>query len=177
MKQRNKDTAVPHIRKLFWTRLRKEKYLQFMALCGVAWMLVFNYIPMYGILIAFKKNFFITTPLFGKKFFETAWAAHFGFQHFIDFFHDEEFFNIIKNTLGISIFKLLINFPLPIVFALLLNEVRSAGFKRWVQTISYMPHFLSWVVLGGILTTWLSESGLCNDILIKTGIISQGIPF
>ena len=57
MKQRNKDTAVPHIRKLFWTRLRKEKYLQFMALCGVAWMLVFNYIPMYGILIAFKKNF------------------------------------------------------------------------------------------------------------------------
>ena len=71
----------------------------------------------------------------------------------------------------------MINFPLPIIFALLLNEVRSAGFKRWVQTISYMPHFLSWVVLGGILTTWLSESGLCNDILIKTGIISKGISF
>ena len=91
MKQRNKDTAVPHIRKLFWTRLRKEKYLQFMALCGVAWMLVFNYIPMYGILIAFKKNFFITTPLFGKKFLKRHGQRISGFSILSIFFMMKNF--------------------------------------------------------------------------------------
>jgi putative aldouronate transport system permease protein len=71
------------------------------------------------------------------------------------------------NTLGISLIKLVINFPLPIIFALLLNEVKNQQFKKIVQTISYMPHFLSWVVLGGILTTWMGESGLFNELLSK----------
>ena len=83
----------------------------------------------------------------------------------------------MANTLGISILKLIFNFTLPIVFALLLNEVRNVKFKKAVQTITYMPHFLSWVVLGGILTTWLGEGGLFNDILIKLGIIDEGISF
>ncbi len=164
-------------RKSFLVRLREEKYLQFMALCGVVWMLIFNYIPMYGILIGFKKNFFITTPLFSKKFWTSPWADHFGFQHFLTFFHDEDFLTIMGNTLGISLLKLLINFPIPIIFALLLNEVRNAQFKKWIQTITYMPHFLSWVVLGGILTTWLGESGLFNEILIGMGIMKEGVSF
>ncbi len=83
----------------------------------------------------------------------------------------------MANTLGISLLKLLINFPLPIVFALLLNEVKNARFKKAIQTISYMPHFLSWVVLGGILTTWMGESGLFNELLIKMGILKEGITF
>ena len=148
-----------------------------MALLGIAWMIVFNYIPMYGILIAFKKNFFITTPLFSRKFFATAWADHHGFQHFLNFFKDEEFFNVMGNTLGISLLKLLFNFTLPIVFALLLNEVRNMRFKKAVQTITYMPHFLSWVVLGGILTTWLGDGGLFNEILLKLGLIDESISF
>ncbi len=175
MKQKKTEVQLP--KKTFWARLHEEKYLQVMALLGIAWMLVFNYIPMYGILIAFKKNFFITTPLFSKKFFTTPWATNGGFQHFINFFKDEEFFNVMANTLGISILKLVFNFTLPIIFALLLNEVRNIRFKKAVQTITYMPHFLSWVVLGGILTTWLGEGGLFNDLLIKMGVLKEGVAF
>ena len=175
MKQKKTEVQLP--KKTFWARLHEEKYLQVMALLGIAWMLVFNYIPMYGILIAFKKNFFITTPLFSKKFFTTPWATNGGFQHFINFFKDEEFFNVMANTLGISVLKLIFNFTLPIIFALLLNEVRNIRFKKAVQTITYMPHFLSWVVLGGILTTWLGEGGLFNDLLIKMGLLKEGVAF
>lgn len=164
-------------KKTFLQRLREEKYLQIMAWCGLIWMLIFNYAPMYGILVAFKRNFKITTPLFSKEFWTSPWADHFGFQHFITFFKDAEFANIMTNTLGISLLKLLICFPLPIVFALLLNEVRNAQFKRFVQTVSYLPHFLSWVVLGGILTTWLDSSGLINQILVRMGILNEGISF
>ncbi len=176
MKKKNNELPVIP-KKSFWARLHEEKYLQVMALLGIVWMLVFNYIPMYGILIAFKKNFYITTPLFSKKFFTTPWAPNGGFQHFINFFKDEEFFNVMANTLGISILKLIFNFTLPIVFALLLNEVRNMKFKKAVQTITYMPHFLSWVVLGGILTTWLGEGGLFNELLIKMGILKEGVAF
>lgn len=164
-------------KKPFLVRLREEKYLQLMAILGVIWMLVFNYAPMYGILIAFKKNYRITTSLFSLDFLKSEWAANGGFQHFINFFKDDEFVNIITNTLGISIIKLFINFPLPIIFALMLNEVRNARFKKFIQTISYMPHFLSWVVLGGILTTWLGETGLINELLKKAGIIKEGISY
>ena len=176
MKKKNNELPVIP-KKSFWARLHEEKYLQVMALLGIVWMLIFNYIPMYGILIAFKKNFYITTPLFSKKFFTTPWAPNGGFQHFLNFFKDEEFFNVMANTLGISILKLIFNFTLPIVFALLLNEVRNIRFKKAVQTITYMPHFLSWVVLGGILTTWLGEGGLFNELLIKMGILKEGVAF
>ena len=174
------NNSLPTItlnKKTFLQRLREEKYLQIMAWCGLIWMIIFNYAPMYGILIAFKKNFKITTPLFSKEFWSSPWADHFGFQHFINFFKDAEFANIMMNTLGISLLKLLICFPLPIVFALLLNEVRNARFKRFVQTVSYLPHFLSWVVLGGILTTWLDSSGLINQLLVRMGILDEGISF
>jgi putative aldouronate transport system permease protein len=175
--KKTEETVVGLRQKTFWQRLQEEKYLQIMAVCGIVWMLIFNYAPMYGILIAFKKNFYITTPLFSKKFLLSPWAAHLGFQQFIDFFKDDEFWNIMENTLGISLLKLLINFPLPIVFALLLNEVKNVRFKKAIQTISYMPHFLSWVVLGGILTTWMGESGLFNELLIKMGVLKEGITF
>ena len=176
MKKKNNELPVIP-KKSFLVRLHEEKYLQFMAILGIIWMLIFNYIPMYGILIAFKKNFFITTPLFSKKFFTTPWATNGGFQHFLNFFKDEEFFNVMANTLGISILKLIFNFTLPIIFALLLNEVRNLRFKKVVQTITYMPHFLSWVVLGGILTTWLGEGGLFNELLIKMGFLKEGVAF
>ena len=81
------------------------------------------------------------------------------------------------NTLGISLLKLIINFPLPIIFALMLNEIRNAKFKKVIQTITYLPHFLSWVVLGGILTTWLGDTGLINELLMKMGVIDEGVTF
>jgi len=158
-------------------RLQREKYLQFMALAGLIWMFIFNYLPMYGILAAFKRNYRITDSIFSFGFLTSPWAASGGFGHFIAFIKDTEFLNILTNTLGISLLKLLIAFPLPIIFALLLNELRSPGFKRTVQTISYLPHFLSWVVLGGILTTWLSDTGFLNELLVKIGLTKDGIAF
>ena len=164
-------------RKSFWKRLKKERYLQIMALAGIIWMIIFNYVPMYGLLIAFKKNYSIVQPLFSMNFLKSSWATNHGMQHFIEFIQDSQFVNVMVNTLGISIIKLCISFPLPIIFALLLNEVRNMKFKRVVQTISYLPHFLSWVVLGGILTTWLSNTGLVNQLLINTGLLKEGITF
>jgi len=158
-------------------RLQKEKYIQFMALAGLVWMIVFNYLPMYGILVAFKRNYRIIDSLFSFEFLTSQWAPMGGFFHFVTFVKDQEFFNILRNTLGISLLRLFIGFPLPIIFALLLNEMRSEKFKRAVQTISYLPHFLSWVILGGILTTWLSESGFLNEILVKSGLLKEGITF
>jgi putative aldouronate transport system permease protein len=81
------------------------------------------------------------------------------------------------NTLGISVLRLLIGFPLPIIFALLLNELRNLRFKKIIQTVSYLPHFLSWVVLGGIMITWLSKAGVINDVLLVTGILKEPISF
>lgn len=149
-------------------KILQQKYMQGMALTGIIWMVVFCYIPMYWIIIAFKQ-YNIVKPLF-----ETPWV---GFQHFQEFLTDDRFFLVLKNTVGISLLKLLVNFPLPILFAILLNEITSVRYKRLIQTVSYLPHFLSWVVLGGILTTWLSESGMINELLIKFGILQQPVTF
>lgn len=149
-------------------KLYGQRYLQVMALIGVAWMIVFNYVPMYGIIIAFK-NFNII-----KSISEAPWA---GLEHFKAFMDDDNLGYVIKNTLGMSILKLLIGFPLPIAFALFLNELRSIRFKKLVQTISYLPHFLSWVILGGILTTWLSDIGIINKVLMALDVITVPISY
>jgi putative aldouronate transport system permease protein len=142
--------------------------LQVMALLGVAWMIVFNYVPMYGIIIAFMDFNII------KSISEAPWT---GLEHFKAFMDDDNLGYVIKNTLGMSVLKLLIGFPLPIGFALFLNELRSIRFKKLVQTISYLPHFLSWVILGGILATWLADVGIINNILIALNIIQDPISY
>lgn len=149
-------------------RLWNQRYLQLMVIPGLIWMFIFNYIPMAGIVIAFKK-YKIT-----KSIWEAPWV---GLQYFRDFFQDTNFVNIMVNTLGISVLKLMIGFPLPILFALLLNEIRSHKFKKITQTISYLPHFLSWVVLGGIMITWLSDTGVINDLLVKFKILEAPVYF
>ncbi len=147
-------------------KLLAQRYLQVMAILGVIWMIIFNYIPMYGVIIAFKQ-YNIIRPI--------ADAPWIGLEHFRAFLADDNFFYVIKNTLGISLIKLFIGFPLPIIFALLLNEVRQLWFKKWIQTITYLPHFISWVVLGGILMTWLSDVGIVNALLMKLGFIEEPI--
>ncbi len=149
-------------------RLFEQRYIQVMALIGIIWMFIFNYIPMYGLIIAFKEYSII------KTFGEAPWV---GLMQFKEFLQDENFWIVLKNTLGISLIKLFIGFPLPIMFALLLNELTSLEFKKMVQTISYLPHFLSWVVLGGIMTTWLADIGIINDILLGMGMIDERTNF
>ncbi|WP_277471331.1 MULTISPECIES: ABC transporter permease subunit [unclassified Paenibacillus] len=151
-----------------WKRLVAQKHLQTMALLGVAWMIIFNYIPMYGMIIAFKEYNIV------KSIAEAPWV---GLQHFRELYEDEDLRYVIKNTLGISLIKLLIGFPLPIIFALFLNEVRSIRYKKAIQTISYLPHFLSWVVLGGILATWLADVGIINNILLALNLIDKPISY
>lgn len=150
------------------SKLWNQRYLQLMVIPGVIWMLVFNYIPMGGIVIAFKK-FRIT-----RTIAEAPWV---GLQYFKEFFQDDNFSNIMVNTVGISLLKLIIGFPLPIIFALLLNEIRGTKFKKLAQTISYLPHFLSWVVLGGILVTWMSTTGVINDLLVHVHVLKEPISF
>ncbi len=145
-------------------RIARQKYLLAMVIPGIIWMLVFNYWPMYGIVIAFRK-FNIVKPI--------SAAPWVGMQYFIEFFKDDRFLLVLKNTLGISLLKLLICFPLPIAFALAVNELRARRFKRVVQTLSYLPHFLSWVVLGGIMMNWLADAGLINRLLVGMGILKE----
>ncbi|MFD3259690.1 ABC transporter permease [Paenibacillus lentus] len=149
-------------------KLYRQRHIQVMALLGIAWIILFNYVPMYGIIIAFKDYRII------KSIAEAPWV---GFEHFKAFFEDDNFGNVMKNTLGISLIKLIIGFPLPIIFALFLNEIRSIRFKKAIQTISYLPHFLSWVVLGGILATWLADVGIINNILLALNLIKEPISY
>jgi len=140
---------------------------------GVVFLVVFNYLPMFGIVVAFKdmdRVLNITKALVEKPFV--------GFDNFTAFLNDKEFINIMMNTLGMNFLQLIIGFPAPIIFALLLNEVIHSKFKKIVQTITYMPYFLSWVVFGGIVIGMLSsDGGLINTILINLKIIDSAIPF
>lgn len=154
--------------KILWKRIKQQKYLLLMVLPGMIWLLVFCYLPMYGCQIAFQ-NYRITDALGSSE-----WA---GLKWFSKFFHDPSFFQVMKNTLGISLLKLIFGFTAPIVFALMLNEIRNIKFKRVVQTLSYLPHFLSWVILGGIMITWLSDTGVINKVLIAMGLLDEGVSF
>jgi len=123
---------------------------------------------MVGIVIAFM-DYDIIGP-----FWSNSWV---GFANFTDFFTDNYFWQVMKNTFGISFLKLIINFPAPIIFAILLNEITAIKFKRVVQTISYLPHFISWVILGGIMMVWFSDTGFITNVLSATGISQERIDF
>lgn len=170
MKKKRIDRQLPPAvrRTSLLRRLLAQRHIQMMALLGLAWMIVFNYIPMYGIIIAFKEFNIV------KSISSAPWV---GLEHFKEFFAADDFWIVMKNTLGISFLKLFIGFPLPILFALFLNEVRSIRYKKLVQTISYLPHFLSWVILGGILTNWLADVGIINNILMGLGLIREPISY
>ncbi|MBO9597249.1 MAG: sugar ABC transporter permease [Cohnella sp.] len=159
---------APKKNRKWLVRLANQKYLQAMALLGIAWMILFNYIPMYGIMLAFKEYIGIGDPA------NAPWA---GWTHFQAIWEDDQMLDVVKNTLGISFLKLIFGFPIPIVFALFLNELRSLKFNRIIQTISYLPHFLSWVILGGILITFLSDVGIVNDILMALHLIDEPITY
>src|SRR5690606_9873053 len=124
---------------------------------SVLLLLVYSYVPMLGIVIAFQ-NYKPYKGILGSE-----WV---GFKHFQFMFMDERVIEIIMNTLIIAVAKLIVGWFVPLIFALLLNEVRLVALKRMVQTLVYLPHFLSWVILGGILTDMLSEKGIVNKLLV-----------
>jgi len=149
-------------------RLYRERSLWLICLPLIAWVIVFNYIPMYGILMAFVDY------IPGKSILTSDWV---GLKHFRAFIDSPDFSNVVRNTLVISGLNMLIGFPAPILLALLLNELRKKKFKQVVQTISYLPHFISWVVVASILFTLLGNEGILNDILLRLGLIDKPISY
>jgi putative aldouronate transport system permease protein len=164
-----RDSQTANRRNRFWKLFLQQKYLYMMSLPFVAWVFVFNYLPLWGWTMAFQ-NF---KP--GKGFFDQKWV---GFDHFVELFTDDRFMIVMRNTLAMSFMGLIAGFTVPIIFAVLLNEVRQQFLKRAVQTISYLPHFVSWVVAAGIVTKMLStEGGVVNQVLVGLHIISEPIQF
>ncbi|MFC3798937.1 ABC transporter permease [Cohnella sp. GCM10012308] len=152
------------MRKEIWN----DRYLYLFVIPGVIWFLIFCYQPMYGLLIAFKDYDIV------KGVFDSEWV---GLKYFKDFFNDYNFNSIMINTIAISLLKLVIGFPAPIILALMLNEVRTRAFKRLTQTISYLPFFVSWVVVSGIWYELLTvdQGGIVNTLLMKIGLIHEPI--
>ena len=141
----------------------KHKYLYFMALPVFLFYLVFHYFPMYGTIIAFK-NF---TPAQGV--FNSPWASSGGLAHFINFISGPFFWRLLRNTLLISAYDIIFTFPTAIIFAILLNEVRCNPFKRVVQTVTYLPHFISMVVVCGLINVFVNSDGFINDLIVLFG--------
>jgi putative aldouronate transport system permease protein len=140
--------------------LAMNKYIYLMLVPVVAYYLIFYYVPMYGLQIAFKDY------SMGLGMWASDWA---GLQHFQDFFGSYYFWRLLRNTMLLSIYELMFGFPASIILALLLNELRSALVKRAVQTITYMPHFISIVVISGMLVDFLNRDGLINHLLAGLG--------
>lgn len=154
-------------------RLRFNWQVFLMAMAGVVFLLVFAYLPMSGIVIAFKDLDYALNVM--KALIQKPLV---GFKNFNIFLTDPQFKDIMLNTLGLNILQLVITFPAPIIFALLLNEVSNAKFKRTIQTVTYFPYFISWVVFGGIVLSMLSaDGGIINDVLVKLGLIKESIAF
>lgn len=143
-----------------WARILKHKWLYVCILPGFMLMFLFSYVPLYGLLGAFQDY----DPF--KGFVNSPWV---GLKNFRQLFALPKFYQVLKNTIRIGFWSFVFSFPAPIVLALLFNEVRSAKFKKMVQTISYIPHFISWVVASGIIMKFLALDGPINDLLTMLG--------
>jgi putative aldouronate transport system permease protein len=155
--------AMQSGKKRLISTLYKYRYLYLLLIPGVLWYLVYRYLPMYGVIIAFKDY------NFSRGIFGSPWV---GLKHFEYLFASSpDFYQIVRNTIMINFYNLLFGFPAPLILALLLNEMKSILFKRYIQTVVYFPHFLSWVIFGGIIMQLLSPSeGLVNQIMMLFGM-------
>lgn len=149
-------TKIPWQKKV----MRNWELYIFVLPC-LLWFIIFKYVPMYGIQLAFKQ--YIPT--------EGIWGSPWiGFEHFTRFFESYQFWTLIKNTIGLSFWSLVFTFPVPIIVALLLNQLTGERYKKFVQTVIYAPHFISTVVLVGILFVFLSpNSGIVNHLIVLFG--------
>jgi putative aldouronate transport system permease protein len=152
----------------FKDKFMAQWQLQALIWPGIILMIIFSFIPMFGLIIAFQDY----SPMTGFTHSDFV-----GFDNFKAFLGDSDFLNVLTNTLGISLLKLLIGFPLEIGLAILINELRLGIFKKFSQTVSYLPHFLSWVILGGMIISWLSSSGLVNSLLMSLHLTNNSISF
>lgn len=165
------------------SKFERGKFLLLLMIPGVLFYAIFLYWPFYGLLAAFKDY----KPKLG--ILASPWAANNGFAEFIRFFTIPDVWNYVWNTIVLSVLHIVWLFPLAILLALFINEVRSVKFKKVVQTVSYLPHFVSVAAVAGMLTLFLSSQqtpagannfaneGIINQFLLKSGMIKEGIPF
>jgi putative aldouronate transport system permease protein len=150
-----------------WSLIAKNYWLYLMVVPGLIYFILFKYVPMWGVLLAFKNY----VPFLG--FWASKWV---GLQYFDRFFHDPLFWHLFRNTFILAVYNLVFYFPIPILLALMLNEVRSGILKRVIQTAIYVPHFVSWVVVVGIAYIFFTtEGGLVNEWIAHMG--GTQIPF
>ncbi|SFJ85951.1 putative aldouronate transport system permease protein [Paenibacillus sp. UNC496MF] len=148
-------------------RLWLQRYLMLLTLPAVLWMMMFNYVPMYGVIIAFQEY----TPFQG--FIHSPWL---GLGNFRELFADPTFRQSLTNTFTISVAKLAFGFPAPIILSLLLNELVFKRFKRIVQSLTYLPYFVSWVLVVGFMYTLLDpETGVISKLLVKLHLIGSDV--
>ncbi|MGI5900430.1 MAG: ABC transporter permease [Christensenellales bacterium] len=146
----------------YWRRLGRDiirnRWLYLLLLPGIAWFLVYRYLPMLGLYIAFS-DFSIVKGIWGSDFVGLQYFKYIFFEH-------RNFWQLVRNTLLINVYKLAFYFPIPILLALLLNEIVFLRYKRVLQTVIYLPHFVSWVVFGSIIITFLNPSeGIINQLI------------
>ncbi|PWW07180.1 carbohydrate ABC transporter membrane protein 1 (CUT1 family) [Paenibacillus cellulosilyticus] len=158
-------TAAP--KSSLFKRMRGQKQLMLMSLPILLYVLLFAYYPIWGWTMAFQK----WRP--GTPFSQQEWV---GFKHFKFLFKDDTFLLVLRNTIGMSLINMVSGFVTAIVFAILLNEIKNKLYKRSIQTISYLPHFLSWIIVTGIVANALSvDGGIINVVLMKLGFIHEPI--
>lgn len=169
---RKSEVLIPSHRNSLFYRFLHQLDIQIFALSGVIYLIVFSYLPMFGIIIAFK-SYKINSGIIG------IFADNFvGLKYFREFVTDYRFGELVRNTIALSTLKLFFAFPVPIIMAIMISEVRNRTFKRFVQTISYLPNFISWVLVYGICISLFSANrGVVNQLMVSMGLIDKGIPF
>ena len=164
--KRTRDKIKPvHMKQRFGMKLMwKQRYLLFMSLPFVIWIIVFKYLPLWGWTMAFQD----VRP---KTFSLPIWKREFvGLEQFDKLFGDPRFYEVLRNTIGASLIGIAMGFFSSILFALFLNEIRQVKFKKMAQTISYLPHFVSWVIIASVAKMFLGDTGVLNEILGYFGI-------
>jgi len=138
----------------------EQRQLWLIALPGIVWYAIFAYGPMVGLAMAFE-NYSPARGVFGGP-----WV---GFKWFSQFFQSQFAWRLIRNTLLLNVFGIMFSFPVPIILAIFLNEIRSSGYKRFAQSVSYLPHFISTVVVVGMMANFLAPDGLINNVITLLG--------
>ena len=159
-------------KKSLWKRIVEQKVLVLMILPFLVWIVIFRLAPLFGWIMAFQD--FKPGNGAGRGIIGSPFV---GLKHFITLFADPMFYLAMRNTLAMSVLGLVFGFTVPILFAVLLNEVNNRYFKKLVQTVSYLPHFISWVIASSIIKLVLSNTGILNDILLNLGMIIKPISF
>lgn len=165
--EKGKDSIKERKKFCLGNKLKTQLSLQSMVVPGIIYAFIFSYIPLFGIIIAFKDYDIVT------GIFNSPWV---GFKYFKEFLTSPNFGMVMKNTLLISTLKLVVGFPFPIIFALMLNEIKCMGSRKVFQTITYLPHFMSWVIVSGMIMSLLSvDGGQVNEALMKLGVIKEPV--